>query len=121
MHARTASPKRKATRLSTAAPHRAEPAYPSVAVADSADAKGAALDEDATGGDAHLKLRMVPRTSTSAKRGGSARQVGEEYNIQHTIYNKGATCNKCHATCNPQHTPQRGGMQSLDRRKQVKH
>jgi hypothetical protein len=55
-------------------------------VADSADAKGAALDEDATGagatgGDAHLKLRMVPRTSTSAKRGGSARQVGEECNI----------------------------------------
>ena len=81
LHARTASPKRKATRLSTAAPHRAEPAYPSVAVADSADAKGAALDEDATGGDAHLKLRMVPRTSTSAKRGGSARQVGEECNI----------------------------------------
>ena len=89
LHARTASPKRKATRLSTAAPHRAEPAYPSVAVADGADAKGAALDEDATGagatgGDAHLKLRMVPRTSTSAKRGGSARQVGEECNIQHT-------------------------------------
>ena len=81
LHARTASPKRKATRLSTAAPHRAEPAYPSVAVADGADAKGAALDEDATGGDAHLKLRMVPRTSTSAKRGGSARQVGEECNI----------------------------------------